>query len=117
MHAASSTVLNAIKLLAGIPDNIPLLPRDVIGAIVRLKRDILNGRQPSLNLDEVLIALAISSSGNPAAQAAMDHLGELRDCEMHLSHIATAGDEAGLRRIGLRHAADPKFASPELFTD
>ena len=117
MHAASSTVLNAIKLLAGIPDNIHLLPRDVIGAIVRLKRDILNGRQPSLNLDEVLIALAISSSGNPAAQAAMDHLGELRDCEMHLSHIATAGDEAGLRRIGLRHAADPKFASPELFTD
>ncbi len=117
MHAASSTVLNAIKLLAGIPDNIHLLPRDVIGAIVRLKRDILNGKQPSLNLDEVLIALAISSSGNPAAQAAMDHLGELRDCEMHLSHIATAGDEAGLRRIGLRHAADPKFASPELFTD
>ena len=117
MHAASSTVLNAIKLLAGIPDTIHLLPPDVIGAIVRLKRDVLNGKQPSLNLDEVLIALAISSSGNPAAQAAMDHLGDLRGCEMHLSHIATPGDEAGLRRIGLRHASDPKFASPELFAD
>ncbi|MGI6098536.1 MAG: DUF1846 domain-containing protein [Lentisphaerae bacterium] len=117
MHASSSAVLNAIKLLAGIPDNIHLLPREVIGAIVRLKSDILNGRQPSLNLDEVLIALAISSSSNPAAEAAMDHLVELRGCEMHLSHIATVGDEAGLRRIGLRHTADPKFASPELFSD
>ena len=114
MHAASSTVLNAIKLLAQIPDNIHLLPPDVIRSIVRLKRDILKGSQLSLNLDEVLIALAISSAGNPAAQAAMDHLGELRACEMHLSHIAMPGDEAGLRRIGLRHTSDPKFASPEL---
>lgn len=117
MHAASSTVLNAIKLLANIPDNIHLLPPEVIGSIVRLKRDILAGAQLSLNLDEVLIALAISSAGNPAAQAAMDHVGELRGCEMHLSHIATPGDEAGLRRIGLRHASDPKYASPELFAD
>ncbi|NLF23793.1 MAG: DUF1846 domain-containing protein [Lentisphaerae bacterium] len=115
MHAASSTVLNAIKKLASIPDTIHLLPPDVIRSILHLKRDILHGTQPSLSLDEVLIALAISSSVNPAAQAAIDHLGELRDCEMHLSHIATPGDEAGLRRIGLRHASDPRFASPELF--
>ena len=117
MHAASSAVLNSIKLLAGIPDNIHLLPPDVIQSIVRLKRDTLSGTQPSLNLDEVLIALAISSASNPAALAAMDHLGELRECEMHLTHITTPGDESGLRRIGLRYATDPKFAGPELFAD
>lgn len=115
MHASSSVVLNAIKLLANIPDNIHLLPPDVIQSIVKLKRDILRGTQPSLNLDEVLIALAISSSVNPAAQAAIDHLGDLRDCEMHLSHILTPGDEAGVRRIGLRHTSDPHYASPVLF--
>lgn len=115
MHAAASTVLNAIKLLAGLPDSIHLLSPEVMRSIVRLKSDILKGRQPSLNLDEAMIALAISSGTNPAAQAAMDHLADLRDCEMHLTHIVSPGDEAGLRRVGLRHTSDPQFASPELF--
>jgi uncharacterized protein (UPF0371 family) len=116
MHAAASTVLNAIKLLAGLPDHIHLLSPDVIRSIVRLKQDILKRKHPSLDLNEVMIALAISSSANTAAAAAIDHLGDLRDCEMHLTHIVTPGDEAGLRRIGVLHTSDPAFASPELFT-
>ncbi|MFZ4397596.1 MAG: DUF1846 domain-containing protein [Kiritimatiellia bacterium] len=115
MHAAASVVLNAIKLLAGVPDSIHLLSPDVIRAIVRLKQDILQGRNPSLNLDEALIALAISSAGNPTAHAAMEHLRDLRNCEMHLTHLVTPGDEAGLRRVGLRHTSDPQFASADLF--
>ena len=55
--------------------------------------------------------------GNPAAQAAMDHLGELRDCEMHMTHIVTPGDEAGMRRVGLLCTSDPFFASSDLFVD
>jgi uncharacterized protein (UPF0371 family) len=115
MHAAASVVLNAIKLLAGVPDNIHLLSPDVIRAIARLKHDILQGRNPSLNLDEALIALAISSAGNPTAHAAMEHLRDLRECEMHLTHLVTPGDEAGLRRVGIRHTSDPQFASADLF--
>ncbi|MDD5708881.1 MAG: DUF1846 domain-containing protein [Kiritimatiellae bacterium] len=116
MHAASSAVLNAIKLLAGLPDKIHLLSPDIIRSIVNLKHDILKGKHASLNLDEVMIALAIASATNPAVQAAIDHLGELRDCEMHLTHIVTPGDETGLRRLGLRYTSDAHFASPELFT-
>lgn len=115
MHAAASAVLNAIKLLAGMPDNIHLLAPDVIHSIVRLKNDILRSRNTSLNLDEVMIALAMSSSTNTAALAAMDKLGELRDCEMHLTHLVSSGDEAGLRRLGVRMTSDPHFASSELF--
>jgi uncharacterized protein (UPF0371 family) len=117
MHAAASAVLNAIKLLAGLPDHIHLLSPDVIQSIVRLKRDILCGKNASLNLDEAMIALAMSSATNPAALAAMDRLIELRDCEMHLTHLITPGDEAGLRRVGLRLTSDPHFASPELLSD
>ena len=95
MHAASSAVLNAIKLLAGVPDSIHLLSPDVIRAIVRLKQDILQGRNPSLNLDEALIALAISSAGNPTAQVALEHLRDLRECEMHLTHIVTPATKPG----------------------
>jgi uncharacterized protein (UPF0371 family) len=117
MHAAASAVLNAIKLLAGLPDHIHLLSPEVIRSIVRLKHDILRGKNASLNLDEAMIALAISSSTNPTALAAMDRLIELRDCEMHLTHLVTPGDEAGLRRVGLRMTSDPHFASPELFAE
>lgn len=115
MHAAASTVLNAIKQLAGIPDNIHLLSPSVIDSIVNLKHDILKGKHPSLNLDEMLIALAISSATNPAAKAAMDHLTDLRERDMHLTHIVSPGDETGLRRLGVCYTCDPHFASPELF--
>jgi uncharacterized protein (UPF0371 family) len=37
---------------------------------------------------------------NPAAKLALEKLKELRDCEVHMTHIPTPGDEAGLRRIG-----------------
>jgi len=117
MHAAASVVLNAIKVLAGIPDPIHLIAPQVVESIVRMKRDILRGKYTSLNLDEALIGLAISCATNPAAQLAMERLIDLRDCEMHMTHIVTPGDEAGLRRVGVRCTSDPFFASPELFID
>jgi uncharacterized protein (UPF0371 family) len=117
MHAAASVVLNAIKLLAGIPDQIHLIAPQVIQSIARMKSDILKGKFTSLNLDEALIGLAISCATNPAAQLAMERLADLADCEMHMTHIATPGDEAGVRRVGLRCTSDPVFATSELFAD
>jgi len=117
MHAAASMVLNAIKVLSGIPDQIHLIAPQVVQSIVHMKHDILKGKYTSLNLDEALIGLAISCATNPAAQIAMERLIDLRDCEMHMTHMVTPGDEAGLRRVGLRCTSDPFFASSELFID
>jgi uncharacterized protein (UPF0371 family) len=114
MHAASAAVLNAIKRLAGIPSRLHLLPPEVIRQIVYLKSDILHEREHSLNLDELLVALAISAGSNPAAKLAMECLPQLRDREMHLTHIVAPGDESGLRRIGLRTTSDPVFRSSAL---
>ena len=66
---------------------------------------------------ETLIALAISSASNPAAQAALDLLPQLRDCEIHLTHIVSAGDEVGIRRLGLRHTCDAHFATADLYVE
>jgi uncharacterized protein (UPF0371 family) len=87
----------------------------VITAILTLKREILGEANTGLNLDELLIALAISAPSNPVANAAMESLKELKDCEMHLTHIVAPGDESGLRRIGLRPTSDPQFRSAALF--
>ena len=115
MHAASSLILNAIKHLAGIPDKIHLLSPNITASIGTLKRDILNGKAESLNLDETLVALSISSTTNPSAQMAMEKLKELTGCEMHLTHIPTPGDEAGLKRLGVNLTSDPNFPSRNLF--
>jgi uncharacterized protein (UPF0371 family) len=114
MHAASSLILNATKHLAGLPDSIHLLPPTVTASIGKLKRDILGRKTESLNLDETLIALSISSTSNPAAQAAMEQLKALSGCEMHSTHIPTSGDEAGLKRLGINVTSDPLFPTRNL---
>jgi len=114
MHAASSLILNATKQLAGLPDSIHLLPPNVTASIGTLKRDILGRKAESLNLDETLIALSISSTTNPAAQAAMEQLKALSGCEMHSTHLPTPGDEAGLKRLGINVTSDPLFPTRNL---
>ncbi|MFC1498231.1 DUF1846 domain-containing protein [Verrucomicrobiota bacterium] len=115
MHAASGLVLNAIKQLAGIPHDMHLLPPNIIESVGKLKTEILKSSQLSLDLEEVLIALSISATTNPAAQTAMEKLKELNGCEIHITHIPTPGDEAGLRRLGVNLTSEPNFASKNLF--
>jgi uncharacterized protein (UPF0371 family) len=115
MHAASALVLNAIKILAGIPEHLDLISPAVIGSIGTLRKDLLGRDSISLNLEETLIALSISSTTNPTAQQAMLQLPKLKGCELHLTHLPTPGDERGLRRLGVNLTCDPSFATDKLF--
>jgi uncharacterized protein (UPF0371 family) len=115
MHAASALVLNAIKILAGIPKNIHLLSPNILQSISNLKSEFYNKRILSLNLEETLIALSISADFNPSAKVAMEKLKGLKGCELHSTHIPTPGDEAGLRRLGLHITSEPNFSSKSLF--
>ena len=115
MHAASSVVIHALKHLADIPDKIKLLPPNITDSIRQLKTEILDEKNVSLDLEEALIALAISATTNPAAQLALEKLRELRGCEVHMTHIPTPGDEAGLRRMGVNLTSDPNFSTNDLF--
>lgn len=115
MHAASSLILNASKKLAALPDNLNLLPPNIMKSLQFLKKEILNGKVISLDLEETLIALSISAISNPAAQMALEKLKDLEGCEVHLTHIPTRGDEAGLRKLGVHLTCDPDFSSKSLF--
>ena len=115
MHAAASLVLNAVKHLAGVPHEEHLLPPTVIDALGHLKTDVLGGKRVSLDAEEALIALAVSATSIPAAQAAVDKLELLRGCEVHMTHMPTPGDEAGLRKLGVNLTSDPDFATKRLF--
>jgi uncharacterized protein (UPF0371 family) len=115
MHAASSLILHAIKHLADVPDKIKLLPAYITDSIRSMKTDILNEKSVSLDLEETLIALSISATTNPAAQLALEKLKDLRDCEVHITHMPTPGDEAGLRRLGVNLTSEPNFSTRDLF--
>ncbi|UCF72564.1 MAG: DUF1846 domain-containing protein [Deltaproteobacteria bacterium] len=115
MHAASSLILHAIKHLAEIPHKIKLLPSHITDSVKNLKTQILNEKTVSLDLEETLIALGISATTNSAAQLAIEKLKELQGCEVHMTHIPTPGDEAGLRRLGVNLTSDPNFSTRDLF--
>ncbi|MBU1726169.1 MAG: DUF1846 domain-containing protein [Candidatus Omnitrophica bacterium] len=115
MHAASALILNAVKVLTNIPDEILLLSPHVINQIGKLKEGILDAESESLDLEEVLIALSISATTNHTAELAMNKLIELKGCEVHMTHIPTPGDEVGLKRLGVNLTTDGKFSSRNLF--
>ncbi len=115
MHAASALVLHAIKHLAEIPPKIKLLPPHITDSIGNLKVEMLHEKTISMDLDEALIALSVSATTNSAAQLAMEQLKELHGCEVHMTHMPTPGDEAGLRRLGVNLTSDPDFPTKNLF--
>jgi len=115
MHAASSLILNAVKILANIPDAILLLSPHIINQIAKLKEGILDADSESMDLEETLIALSISATTNHTAELAMEKLTALRNCEVHMTHIPTPGDEVGLKRLGVNLTTDGKFSSRNLF--
>ncbi len=57
----------------------------------------------------------ISALSNPAAQVALEQLKKLRGCEVHMTHIPTPGDDAGLRKLGVDLTTDTDFSTRTLF--
>ncbi len=117
LHAASSCILNAIKYLAKLPDDLPLISPEVIDSLGMLKKNIFKSKGISLDLAETLTALSVSVPSNPAARLAMRKLAKLYGCEMHISHLPTAGDESGLRKLGINLTSEPRFTSRNLFME
>lgn len=115
MHSASSLILNTTKHLAGLPDNMHLLPASMIEQVTFMKKEVLTEKMVSLDLEETLIMLGISAISNPAAQVAVEKLSELQNCEVHLTHIPTPGDEAGFRKLHVNLTCDPEFSKETLF--
>ena len=109
LGASSALLLNALKALADLPDELHLISPKVIDPIQHLKVDHLGNRNPRLHTDEVLIALSISAATNPTAEQAMEQLAKLRGCQVHSSVILSAVDEKTFKRLGVQLTCHPKF--------
>jgi uncharacterized protein (UPF0371 family) len=114
LSAPSALIINAIKHLSKIPDNIDLLSPTVLKPILDLKK---NKKKRALQLEEVLIALSICSVTNPMVGDALAKLDKLKDCEAHASYIVTNGDLKALKDLKIRLTCEPKFYSDHMFLD
>ena len=115
LGASAALLLNALKILGGISDDIHLIS-PVIEPIQHLKVSHLGNRNPRLHTDEVLIALSISAATNPTAELAMEQLARLRGCEAHSSVILSAVDERVFRRLGINITCEPRYQTSKLYT-
>ena len=107
LGCSSAMLLNALKHLAGIDDEILLILPEVIVPVQKLKVNYLGGHNPRLHTDETLLALSISASTNEYAAKALAELKNLRNTEFHSTVMLAQVDESLLKRLGVRVTCDP----------
>ena len=115
LGAASALLLNALKTLGGIDDQLELISAQVLEPICELKTNYLKHKNPRLHTDEVLMSLTISALTNPIANAAKEQLANLRGSNAHFSVIISDEDEKILRRLGVNVSCEPKYENKRLY--
>ena len=109
LGASSALLLNALKKLAGLPDELHMISPVVLDPIQHLKVEHLGNRNPRLHTDETLIALSICAATNPMAQMAMEQLPKLRGCDVHSTVILSSVDENTFKRLGVNLTCEAKY--------
>ena len=115
LGACSAMLLNALKVLAGLGEDVELLAPASIEPIQELKTKHLGSRNPRLHTDEVLIALSVSATSDPHARRALDELQQLRGCDVHTSVILGSVDEGIFRNLGVEVTSEPIYQSKRLY--
>ena len=109
LGAASSALLNALKKLAGIDQELDLVSAAAIEPIQTLKTNYLGGKNPRLHTDEILIALSSSAASSELAAAAMHQLPNLKGCDVHSTVLLSSVDSSTLNRLGMYLTCDPVY--------
>ncbi len=115
LGASAAMLLNALKILAGIHDDIHLISPVVIEPLRNLKVDHLGNHNPRLHTNEVLIALAICAATNDTARLALNQLPKLRDCEVHSTVILSQADVDIFRKLGMNLTCEPQYQTKKLY--
>ena len=110
---AGTLILNAVKYLSKIPDDIFLLSPTILEPMQKLKRDLGVGER--LTLSEVFAALSICSVTNPLAAKAMSYLPKLRGCDVHATYIVTDGDRKALKELKINLTCENDFLEDDQY--
>ena len=115
LGASSAALLNALKYLARVPDEINLISPEVIAPIQHLKVEHLGSKNPRMHTDELLIALSICAVSDEYASMAMEELNNLRGSEIHSTVILAHADDKLFGKLGTYVTCEPVFEEKKLF--
>lgn len=115
ISACGAVVLNALRTLAGLDDDFDVISDEVLMPIVKLRTKYQDSKSSILTLDDILIALAISSSTNEKAKKTIAQLDNLIGCEAHSTYILSSSEESALKKLKINITCEPKFADNRLF--
>ena len=115
LGASAALLLNALKSLAGIPDEVKLISPEVIDPIQNLKVGSLGSHNPRLHTDEVLIALSVCAASDEKAAKAMEQLPRLKGLEVHTSVILSRVDTSTFRKLGVNLTSEPNYQTKKLY--
>lgn len=101
LSPVSATILNALKAVNKIPDEIDLIAPAVLEPILKIKNKTSNFKETNLKLGEVLIALSICSSTSPIVKQVLDNLNKLSGAELHATHMITDDELVVLSNLGI----------------
>ena len=113
LSASSALLLNTIKDISGIPDDVYLLSPTVLESILKLKQKTSYKRNYSLNLPEVLIVLSICSQTNPIISKTLEAIDKLRNLEAHSSYIISLSEMQVFKSLGINLTCEPKLLGYE----
>ena len=115
LGSSAAALLNALKKLAGIDDDILLISPAVIEPIQKLKTKHMGNTNPRLHMDEVLIALSICAVTAPIAAKALDQLEKLKCTEAHSTVILSRVDENVFKKLGVNVTCEPQYQTKKLY--
>ena len=110
LGSSSAALLNALKVLAGIPHDTTIISPTAIAPIQTLKTQFLGSKNPRLHTDEVLIALSATAADNEVAALALAQLPKLKGCQVHSSVMLSSVDKKTFKKLDCHVTCEPKKA-------
>lgn len=111
MSAAAAVVINGMKKTVNISQKQLLLSPGVIEPIQNLKKNVLKEKNAMLNINDVLLALAVSTPMNTTIGEIMDNLGVLNGCEAHSTVMLEDSELQAMRKLGIRITCEPEYSN------
>ena len=112
---SAAVLLNALKTLAGLDDDLHLISPSVIEPIQTLKTEYLGSKNPRLHTDEVMIALSICAATDKNAELALKQIPKLKGCQVHSSVMLSSVDLKQFKRLNVQLTSEAKYENKIIY--
>lgn len=107
LGCSAALLINSMKHLAGISHEVKLIPQSLIEPIQYTKVNYLQGNNPRLHTDEVLVALSVLSPNDENCRKALEQLPKLKGCQAHATVMLSEVDQKIFKKLGVGITFDP----------